>query len=100
VVRLTSRNQLLLIARHYDRELFRSCLWPIVAGQALWGLVALRHGTGLAWLAGKIDGLRGFRLDGHPSPGLRDFLEASEREIQRRATGPYWRWYFRLTAAH
>ncbi len=62
VVRLTSRNQLLLIARHYDRELFRSFLWPIVAGQALWGLVALRHGAGFAWLAGKIDGLRGFRL--------------------------------------
>ncbi len=53
VVRLISRNQILLIARHYDRELFRSFLWPIVAGQALWGLVALRHGTGLAWLAGQ-----------------------------------------------
>lgn len=100
VVRLTSRNQVLLIARHYDRELFRSFLWPIVAGQTLWGLVALRHGTGLAWLAGKIDGLRGFRLKGSPSRGLREFLDASEREIRRRATGPYWRWYFRLTAAH
>jgi hypothetical protein len=99
VVRLTSRNQVLLIARHYDRELFRSFLWPIVAGQGLWGLVALRHGTGLAWLAGKIDGLRGFRLAGRPSCRLREFLDASEREIRRRATGPYWRWYFRLTAA-
>jgi GT2 family glycosyltransferase len=99
VVRLTSRNQVLLIARHYDRALFRSLLWPIVAGQALWGLVALRHGTGLAWFAGKIDGLRGFRLKGSPSRGLREFLDASEREIRRRATGPYWRWYFRLTAA-
>jgi GT2 family glycosyltransferase len=99
VVRLTSRNQVLLIARHYDRELFRSFLWPIVAGQALWGLVALRHGAGLAWLAGKIDGLRGFRLAGRPSRRLREFLDASEREIRGRATGPYWRWYFRLTAA-
>ena len=53
VVRLISRNQLLLDGRHYDRALFRSCFWPIVAGQLLWGLVALRHGAALAWLAGK-----------------------------------------------
>jgi GT2 family glycosyltransferase len=100
VVRLISRNQLLLVGQHYDRALFRSCFWPIVAGQLLWGLVALRHGRALAWLAGKVEGLRGFRLQGQPSPGLRAFLMASESEIRRRATGPYWRWYFRLTAAH
>jgi GT2 family glycosyltransferase len=98
VVRLISRNQLLLVRRHYDRELFRRCLWPIVAGQALWGLVAARHGAPFAWLAGKWDGLRNFRLEGEPSPRLRAFLAASEREIQARATGSYWRWYFRLTA--
>ena len=39
VVRLMSRNQLLLIRRHYDRDLFRRCFWPIVAGQMLWGLI-------------------------------------------------------------
>jgi GT2 family glycosyltransferase len=99
VVRLISRNQLFLVARHYDRALFLSCLWPIVAGQLLWGLVALRHGRAFAWLAGKIEGLRGFRLKGTPSIPLRDFLTASESEIRRRATGPYWRWYFRLTGA-
>jgi GT2 family glycosyltransferase len=104
VVRLISRNQLLLIARHYDRALFRSCFWPIVAGQLLWGLMALRHGRGLAWLAGKAEGLRDFRLESQSSPQssakLREFLMASENEIRRRATGPYWRWYFRLIAAH
>jgi GT2 family glycosyltransferase len=99
VVRLISRNQLLLVARHYDGALFRACFWPIVAGQLLWGLVALRHGTALAWLAGKGDALRGFRLEGTPSVPLREFLTASESEIRRRATGPYWRWYFRLTGA-
>jgi GT2 family glycosyltransferase len=99
VVRLISRNQLFLVARHYDYALFRSCFWPIVAGQILWGLVALRHGRGLAWLAGKIEGLRGFHLEGTPSIPLRDFLTESESEIRRRATGPYWRWYFRLTGA-
>lgn len=99
VVRLISRNQLMLISRHYDGSLLRSCFWPIVAGQMLWGLVALRHGRGFSWLAGKIEGLRDFRLEGKPAPALRAFLIASEREIQRRATGPYWRWYFRLTCA-
>ncbi len=99
VVRLIARNQLLLIARHYDRALFRSCFWPIVAGQLLWGLVALRHGRGLSWVAGKIEGLAGFRLEAPPSPRLRAFLEASESEMRRRATtDPYWRWYFRLVS--
>jgi GT2 family glycosyltransferase len=98
VVRLISRNQLLLVSRHYDRELFLSCLWPIVVGQLLWGLVALRHGTLFAWLSGKWDGLQGFHLDGTPSAGLYEFLAASEREISRRSRDSYWRWYFRLTA--
>jgi hypothetical protein len=102
VVRLTSRNQLLLVARHYDRELFRSCFWKIVAGQMLWGLVAFRHGAALSWIAGKWDALRSFHLEGTPSVPLRNFLRASEHEIERRARDPYWRWYFRLTgrAAH
>lgn len=97
VVRLISRNQLLLVARHYDWNLLRSCWWPIIAGQVLWGLVALRHGRPLSWIAGKIDGLRTFHLEGQPCPALREFLINSEREIRRRASGPYWRWYFRLT---
>jgi hypothetical protein len=98
VVRLTSRNQLLLIRRHYDRELFRASFWPILAGQLLWGLVALRHGAAIAWLAGKFDALRDFHLEGRPSPRLRAYLAASEAEIRNRARDPYWLWYFRLTS--
>ena len=98
VVRLISRNQLLLVARHYDRSLFVACLWPIIAGQLLWGLVAARHGAFLAWAAGKFDAIRLFRLQKQANPALREFLAASEREIRQRATDPYWRWYFRLTA--
>lgn len=97
VVRLLARNQLLLITRHFDRALFRSCLWPIIAGQLLWGLVALRHGRPLAWLAGKIDGFREFHLNSQPCPALAEFLTRSECEIHRRAADTYWRWYFRLT---
>lgn len=98
VVRMISRNQLLLVRRHYDAELFRACFWPIVAGQLLWGLVALRHGAAMAWAAGKLDALKSFRPEGRPSPRLRAFLAASESEIRRRSRDAYWRWYFRLTS--
>ena len=64
VVRLISRNQVMLVAQHYDLALFRSCFWAILTGQLLWGLVALRHGRPMAWIAGKVDGLRGFHLGG------------------------------------
>ena len=98
VVRLISRNQLMLVSRHYDRGLFRSCLWPILAGQFLWGLVALRHGAGQAWLAGKWEGLRGFHLEGSASPAAaRLFLPPPNGEIAARARERYWRWYFRIT---
>lgn len=99
VVRLISRNQLLLISRHYDRKLFRSCFWPILAGQLLWGVVALRHGALFAWAAGKLEGLRALRLSGTPNALVRDFLTASENEIRLHATGNYWKWYFLLTGA-
>ena len=98
VVRLISRNQVLLVCRHYDRALFLACLWPILAGQLLWGIVALRHGAGLAWVAGKWDGLRGFHLEGKPNRQVQEFFTASEKEIHVRASGFYWRWYFRLTS--
>ncbi|HVW85402.1 MAG TPA: glycosyltransferase [Bryobacteraceae bacterium] len=99
VVRLISRNQLMLVARHYDRALFWSCIWPILTGQVLWGLVAMRHGAAAAWVAGKWDAIRNFRLEAPASPRLREFLAASEREIRTRARDPYWKWYFRLTGA-
>ncbi len=97
VVRLISRNQVRLVAQHFDRSLFLSCLWPILVGQLLWGLVALRHGAGWAWLTGKWEGLRSFRLTASPSLEIRTFLYSSEREIRSRAQEAYWRWYFRLT---
>jgi GT2 family glycosyltransferase len=99
VVRLISRNQLRLIARHYDRSLFRACLWPILTGQLLWGLVAMRHGAAFAWAAGKWEGLCEFSLTAEPSASLRDFLNRSEREIRSRSRDAYWRWYFRLAGS-
>src|SRR3984893_4478245 len=60
-VRKISRNQLLLIAKHYPRRWILRYGWPVFIAQSLWGLVALRHGTALAYLRGKLEALRAFR---------------------------------------
>lgn len=96
-VRLISRNQVLLVRRHYDGALFRAWWWPILAGQLLWGLSACRHGVAWSWLQGKLEALRGFRLAGTPTAALRTAIEASEAQIHSLATDSYWRLYFRLT---
>jgi GT2 family glycosyltransferase len=99
-VRLIARNQLLLTAKYFD-GLSR---WPIVAGQLLWGLVALCHGCAGAYLQGKMAGMRVVRT--LPSQKLASgnsveaFFRESEKtilEIQRQ-TGfdRYWRAYFWL----
>ena len=91
-VRLLSRNQVLLFAKHFRGQ----PLWPIVAGQLLWGLVALRHGCGWAWLQGK---LAGRRLSGSIQNETLDpqafagFLRASEAAILERCYETYWRVY-------
>jgi len=104
-VRLIARNQVLLAAKHF-RGLAR---WPIVAGQLLWGVVALCHGCAGAYLQGKIAGMRVARtvaLQGLASSKLEAvgnigaFVRESEEtilEIQRQ-TGfdRYWRVYFWL----
>ena len=98
-VRLLSRNQILLAVKHF-RGFPR---WPIVAGQLLWGLVALRHGAGLAWLRGKVSGLRVSRknrgeLLADQQLKLRSIVDASERAIRevQQQTGfdAYWRAYY------
>lgn len=101
MVRLISRNQVFLVAKHYGPQ------WPmrlgraVLVGQLLWGLLALRHGTGLAWLRGKLEGLRGMEEMGpaQDPPVLEDLLRRSEAEIaalqQARSPERYWQWYFR-----
>src|ERR1700730_15853368 len=53
-VRLIARNQVLLTSKYFA-GLSR---WPILAGQLLWGLVALCHGCAGAYLQGKMAGVR------------------------------------------
>jgi GT2 family glycosyltransferase len=101
-VRYIARNQTLLLARHYPTKLLIRFGWPIAVAQLLWGLVALKHGAGLAWVLGKIDGLRMFaafrRVNGD---AIAPVLGSSERELkelqQRTGWDWYWRLYFALT---
>ena len=98
-VRLIARNQLLLTAKHFG-GLSR---WPIVAGQLLWGLVALRHGCAGAYLQGKMAGVRVARSKPSQRPASDKFIafvresENTIFEVQRQ-TGfdRYWRAYFWL----
>lgn len=100
VVRRISRNQVWLVAKHYGPGTLRRYWWQIVAGQALWGLVALRHGRWGAWLTGKWGGIRGWRRMRAETRGIDEVLGRGEREIlvHQRAGGPdaYWKWYSRL----
>jgi len=98
-VKQIARNQILLTFKH-----FRGApLWPIVAGQVLWGLVALRHGRGAAYLRGKVLGWTAARTlyhDNIPQDRISSLASAGEREILalQRGTGFdwYWRAYFWL----
>ena len=99
-VYLLSRNQVLLV----DKYLRWQSMLTILVGQLLWGVVALRHRRGLAWLRGKISGLRVIRNSGedfaNQQLSLPSIFESSEEAILdvQRHTGFdwYWRSYFWL----
>jgi GT2 family glycosyltransferase len=102
-VRRLSRNQVLLAAKYFQGQ----PRWPLVAGQLLWGLLALRHGRGVPYLMGKISGLRAGRrkrskrgCNSLQTKELRAIFEASETEIleleQQTQFDWYWRTYFWL----
>jgi GT2 family glycosyltransferase len=101
-VRRISRNQVRLIRKHFTSE----PRFPILAGQLLWGFLALRHGRGLSYIRGKLEGLwsgpsgkEDFKQQGHPS--LSTLLRASEQSIfelqQQTGFDRYWRAYFWLS---
>ena len=105
-VRRIARNQVFLVARHYPRRLLWKWAWPILVGQLLWGGVALCHGAALAWLKGKVEGLRRFAaIRRETPPGARDAIELLLRSHERALRAAqsaggfdlYWRMYFLLT---
>jgi GT2 family glycosyltransferase len=100
-VKQIARNQILLTVKHFGGQ----PRWPIVAGQVLWGLVALRHFRGVSFVRGKFLGwktARAFYREkiGIPENRIANFTESSEREIfalqQQTGFDWYWRAYFWL----
>jgi GT2 family glycosyltransferase len=103
MVRLLSRNQALLVARHYPRDWFVRYGRPVLAGQILWGLAAFRRGRGGAWLRGKLDAVRAWSSvrrepDEEAAARLAAILSSSEQTLHELVDGgdSFWRWYFRL----
>ncbi len=103
--RQIARNQVFVVAKHFPAGSLVRNAWAICVSQGLWGLLALRHGAGWAYLRGKIDGIRQFgsirRSAGGEFGRLPAILKDSESEILelQRRTGfdLYWRLYFALT---
>jgi GT2 family glycosyltransferase len=102
-VRKIARNQVFLVAKHYPASLLRRYWWSIVVGQALWGVLALRHGTGWSFAMGKLTGLRRFGSMRQAADGgrLDRILEDGEGEIREKQSRTgfdwYWKAYFLLT---
>lgn len=100
VVRLISRNQLLLVRLNYPPELRKAWRRPILIAQLLWGLAALRHGRFIPWLKGKLEARaisesRAQRL--HAAADVRRIVAESEHELEESTRNQrFWRLYFRL----
>ena len=103
--RLQSRNQVLLVARHYPRDWFRAFGRAVIAGQLLWGALALRHGVAGAWVLGKMDAFRCWRHVRKMCPPQEEDQLAANFAAWERAIldwqgipprDAFWRWYFRL----
>jgi GT2 family glycosyltransferase len=101
-VRRISRNQLLIVAKHYPPDWLGRYGWPVVVGQLLWGVLALRHGAGWSFVRGKREAIKTLRrTPRQKNIGLDALLRNSElqiRELQQK-TGydRFWRIYFGLT---
>ncbi|MDQ6705827.1 MAG: glycosyltransferase family 2 protein [Acidobacteriota bacterium] len=102
IVRRISRNQVLLVAKHYPTRLIWRFGWSILVAQGLWGLIATRHGAAGAFLRGKVEGVRRFPAVRSHTAGTPEILRRSERDIhniqERTGFDLYWKLYFFLTA--
>lgn len=100
-VKQIARNQILLTCKHYKGQ----ARWPLVAGQMLWGLVALRRFRGVSYLRGKISGWNAarvlYREKISNSERFSRIANSSERQIfalqKHIGFDRYWRVYFWLS---
>jgi GT2 family glycosyltransferase len=100
-VKRISRNQILMTVKHFGGQ----PRWPVVAGQMLWGLVALRHFRGVSYLRGKISGWKTARALYRENITIQEdrissLATAGEQQIfalqQQTGFDRYWRAYFWL----
>lgn len=106
-VRRMARNQLFIAAKHYPARLLWRYAWAMGVAQLLWGVIAARHGCGMAFLRGKLEGLRRFSsmrpaafAEGLAAR-LTTVLSENEQELRslQKASGydSYWRLYLAAT---
>jgi GT2 family glycosyltransferase len=100
----SARNQLLLLARHYDLPTACRAAWSILVGQILALAAGARRRHFWASFCGKVaalgPGLPALLRKKADAAAAYQILKESEAEIQRLQSAlgfdPYWRWYFRL----
>ena len=102
-VRQMSCNQIMLVKKHLSPELLKQWRWTIFWGQALWGFIAIRHGAGVAWFAGKRAGAARAKRLAAATPRLPgSFFARQEREIfelQCKCGFDWYWWVYRMLTA-
>lgn len=105
MVELLSRNQVLLIAKHFPEGWTSRFGFPILVGHLLWALLAVRHGRFIPWAKGKRAALAAWgewrrHAAATPASELESMLREDERLIRvLQAGGPpsrFWKLYFRF----
>ena len=104
-VRRISRNQVFLVAKYYRGKILFRFAWPVLVGQCLWGLIALRQKLFWPYVLGKFQGVGRFSAMRRQCPAidgarLEAVLQESERDLlcvlRQTGFGWYWRLYFLL----
>ncbi len=107
IIRLSSRNQVLLLAKHYSAKSLRRFWWPVLVAQLLSIVAFARHGYGFAAIQGKWQGLKLWSTFRDLAPAnaeaerrTEQIFSLAERQIfdlqARIGFDPYWRLYFML----
>ena len=101
-VRNIARNQVLLVARHYDRAIaLRRFGWAIAVSQLCGEWSRFDMAPDAAWIGGKLDGLRLFRLcrgRGHPHVPEYSGRASGRSGMFKSSTGFDWYWRIYLTS--